>query len=150
MNISYLYFDISGIKYFPFLSNHNWGENPIGRWKLRVETLAPQNIESKRSAMSYGRASEVGHFGLRMYGSNDPNDKNTVEQEKRQQKFAFVPSQSDLETIYKREMAARASVNILQKRDHQNLFNSRQVSSQVTNENQDHSFFGIFRRAFDF
>lgn len=139
-----------GIKYFPFLSVHNWGEDPVGRWKLRLETLKPQNMEAKRSSMLYGEASELGHFGLRLYGTHNPDEKNTVEREKRQRRDAFVPTQRDLESIYKREIAARNSPHVMQKRDYQNLLNARSVSQPMANENQDLSFFGLFRRAFGF
>lgn len=132
-----------GIKYFPFMSVHKWGENPIGRWTLRVETRKPQNRESKKSAMK-NDPGELIYFGLRLYGSyTSKNDKSF---QKRQESNAFVPSKREIEWIYNKELSIRQSPNVMQKRDYQNIIKKRQQPKEDSNE----SFFSIFLKRFHF
>ncbi|CAF3842179.1 unnamed protein product [Rotaria magnacalcarata] len=133
-----------GIKYFPFMSAHKWGESPIGRWTLRMETRSPQNEGSIKSA-SLDDTGEISYFGLRLYGSYASHEeKNNIQ--KRQDSNAFVPTQRELEWIYKRELSIRQSPNVMQKRDYQNVMNERQVSK----ENSEQSLFSSFRKTFGF
>jgi subtilisin-like proprotein convertase family protein len=126
------------------LSVHKWGESPIGRWTLRIETRTPQNRESKKSAIN-NDIGELSYFGLRLYGSYTSNDnKNNVN--KRQESNAFVPTQGEIEWIYKRELSIRESPNVMQKRDYQNLVDKRQRPTEDTNK----SLFSTFRKAFGF
>ncbi|CAF4594129.1 unnamed protein product [Rotaria sp. Silwood1] len=139
------------VEYFPFMSVHHWGESPVGRWTLRIETRKPTNEESMQSALNYGDTGELKYFGLRIYGSYDLNDKNHARSIKREHKFAFIPTQREIELIYKRESAARESPNIMQKRHHQNLIKQRQLRKQNENEAPQHkSYFELFRRTFGF
>ncbi|CAF4662662.1 unnamed protein product, partial [Rotaria magnacalcarata] len=57
-----------------------------------------------------------------------------------------VPTQRELEWIYKRELSIRQSPNVMQKRDYQNVMNERQVSK----ENSEQSLFSSFRKTFGF
>ncbi|CAF3652985.1 unnamed protein product [Rotaria sordida] len=126
------------------MSAHKWGESPIGRWTLRIETRTPQNDGSMKSAMEDGTG-ELSYFGLRLYGTYSTNDeKNNIQ--KRQESNAFLPTQSELEWIYKRELSIRESPNVMQKRDYQNLINERQRRK----ENSDQSLFSTFRKTFGF
>ncbi|CAF2449551.1 unnamed protein product [Rotaria sp. Silwood2] len=126
------------------MSVHKWGESPIGRWTLRIETRAPQSDGSMRSAIE-DSTGELNYFGLRLYGSYSSNDeKNNIQ--KRQESNAFVPTQSELEWIYKRELSIRESPNVMQKREYQSLINERQRRK----ENSDQSLFSSFRRTFGF
>ncbi len=116
-----------------------------------METREPQTMKSRKSASTYDGESELSHFGLRIFGAYDPNEKIDIEREKRNQKLAFVPTQNQIETIYKRELAERESPNLMQKRDYENLRKERQLEKQkksVTGNNQ--SFFELFRRALGF
>ncbi|CAF1145419.1 unnamed protein product [Rotaria sordida] len=140
------------VEYFPFMSVHCWGESPIGRWTLRMETRDPENKESIKSALEYGDVGELSYFGLRIYGSNNPDDQNHEKSMKREHRFSFVPTQNDIELIYKREFAARTSPNIMQKRHYQNFIKQRQIQKQQEKNKiqQDRSYFGFFRRMFGF
>jgi subtilisin-like proprotein convertase family protein len=131
-----------GIRNFPFMSVHKWGESPIGRWTLRIETRVPQNRESKKSAINRD-SGELSYFGLRLYGSYTSND-NKHENQKRQASNAFIPTEQELEWIYKRELSIRETPNVMEKRDYQNLIDERQRRK----ENPDQSLFSTFRRAF--
>jgi hypothetical protein len=126
------------------MSVHKWGESPIGRWTLRIETREPENRDSKKSAAK-SDPGEFAYFGLRLYGSySSEKDKTTVQ--KRQESHAFVPSTRELEWIYQRELSIRQTPNVMQKRDYQNLVNERQVRKA----NPEESLLSSFRRAFGF
>jgi hypothetical protein len=147
-NIFYL-FNILGIKYFPFMSVHHWGEYPIGRWTLRMETRESHNKDSIKSAMTYKGPSELSYFGLRIYGSNDPDKKNDVQREKRNRNLAFTPTENEIHSIYKRELAIRQSPHVIEKRNYDQLLKERQLRKQNEIE-QDESVFQHFRRVFGF
>jgi subtilisin-like proprotein convertase family protein len=127
------------------MSVHKWGESPIGRWTLRIETRTPQNRESERSAIT-NDLGELSYFGLRLYGSYSSNNEQKTNIQKRQESNAFIPTEEELEWIYKRELSIRQSPNVMQKRDYQNLINERQRRK----ENSDQSLFSIFRQKFGF
>lgn len=144
--ISYRDNDVSkkGIKHFPFMSVHKWGESPIGRWTLRIETRTPQNDLSKLSSMT-GDTGELVYFGLRLYGSYSSNeDKNNIQ--KRHESNAFIPTQQELEWIYKRELSIRQSPNVMAKREHQNILHEKQSNK----EDLDQSLLSKFRKKFGF
>jgi subtilisin-like proprotein convertase family protein len=126
------------------MSVHKWGESPIGRWTLRIETRTPQNRESEKSAIT-NDSGELIYFGLRLFGSYSSND-NKNNKQKRQESNAFIPTANELEWIYKRELSIRQSPNVMQKRDYQNVINERQRRK----ENSDESLFSTFRRTFGF
>lgn len=133
------------------MSVHNWGEDPIGRWTLRMETRLPQTEDSINSAFSYEGRSELSYLGLRIYGSNDPGEKDLPLGTRRQQNHAFVPSQEDIHSIYQRELQLRNSPSIMQKRDYEKLLQERRALKQKRDEiDQDQSMFGHFRRVFHF
>lgn len=120
------------------MSVHKWGESPIGRWTLRVETRKPHKETSVKSHM-LDDIGELMHFGLRLFGSYSSNDvKNNIQ--KRQDSNAFVPTQRELEWLYERELSIRESPSVMQKRDYQEVLNKRQVH----NENSDQSLFSTF------
>lgn len=142
---------ILGIKYFPFMTIHNWGEPPTGRWTLRMETRQPQTEESIKSAAALGNTGKLSHFGLLIYGSNDPDQKNFGDSAKLQKKPAFVPTQREITLIYHREIAARQSPNVVQKRNYENLLKQRQVQKQNENDiQQKKSVFELFNSKFHF
>ncbi len=126
------------------MTNHKWGESPIGRWTLRVQTRNPQTSDSKKSAMD--NSGELTHFGLRLFGSNKPGDG----KQKRHDATAFVPSARELELIYKRELSIRESPKVIQKRDYQKLINERR-QHQPPEEHESsntRSIFSTIREAF--
>lgn len=135
-----------GIKFFPFMSVHKWGENPLGRWTLRIETRTPQTSESKRSA-NRNQAGELTYFGLRLYGSYSSSE-NATKYQKRQETNAFVPNERELEWIYKRELSIRDSPNVMQKRDYISSLNQKQQRRKI--DNSDESLFSILRSKFGF
>jgi len=109
---------------------------------LRIETRKPQASTSKTSESTYVDVNELSYFGLRIYGSTDPDKINKAELKKRDQTTAYVPSKREIEETYKDEMEKRATPNIMQKRDYEkqkkNLYQ------------EDLSFLGIFRRVVAF
>ena len=123
---------------------HKWGESPVGRWILRVETRTPQTRESRRTAVE-NEAGELSYFGLRLFGSYAGNN-GTGQYQKRQETNSFVPSEREIEWIYKRELSIRESPKVMQKRDYQNLINEREQRV----ENVDQSLFSTFRKKFGF
>ncbi len=126
------------------MSVHKWGETPIGRWTLRIETRTPQTRESRKTSIK-NDLGELIYFGLRLYGSYTSNNgKNNFQ--KRQETNSFVPSESEIEWIYKRELSIRESPNVMQKRDYQNLINERQRRKDTS----DQSLFSTFRKKFGF
>ena len=144
-------FDDLGVKYFPFMSVHHWGEYPIGVWILTIETREPKTSESDKSAKQYKEIGELSYFGLRIYGSHDPTEKDDAEREKRETQQAYVPSKRALQEMYLRETAARISPNMMKKRDHQVLLKEKQIQQEILNKKaEDQSWFSLFRRAFSF
>lgn len=133
-----------GIRYFPFMSVHKWGENPIGRWTLRIETREPQNRDGRKSALR-NPDGVVNHFGLRLFGTYG-SEKSNQTMDKREATTAFVPSASELKWIYNRELAIRKDPNVMKKRDYQNLI-KREKSS---NEGDSSSILSSFIRKFHF
>jgi hypothetical protein len=150
-NISYASVYILDVKYFPFLTNHNWDEPPEGRWTLRIETRRLHDSQSEGSSLTTKDLGELSHFGLRIYGSYDPVEKKDSQKEKRNKNYAFIPTQSEIESIYKRELAARESPNIMQKRDYQNLLKEKQLrKKQDQIVKKDQSIFALVRQFFGF
>ena len=135
---------ILGTKHFPFMSVHKWGENPLGRWTLRVETRTPQTRESRRTALE-NEAGELIYFGLRLFGSYTSAN-GTSQHQKRQESSSFVPNEREIQWIYKRELSIRESPRVMQKRDYQNLINERQQQTDVVGQ----SLFSTFRKKFGF
>lgn len=126
------------------MSAHKWGESPIGRWTLRIETREPQTRESRRSAMA-NSIGELSYFGIRLYGSYTSNNvKNSIQ--KRHQSNAFVPTSREIEWIYERELSIRETPNVLKKRDYTNLLNERQHAKEIEKP----SVFSSFREKFGF
>jgi len=54
------------------MSAHKWGESPIGRWTLRVESRTPKTRDSQRSAIE-NEPGELTYFGLRLFGTYSSN-----------------------------------------------------------------------------
>lgn len=135
---------ILGAKHFPFMTVHKWGESPLGRWILRVETRSPQTRESRRTAEE-NEVGELSYFGLRLFGSYTGNN-GTDQHQKRQESNSFVPSEREIEWIYKRELSIRDSPKVMQKRDYQNLLNEREQRIDTP----DQSLFSTFRKKFGF
>ena len=130
------------------MSVHHWDENPIGLWTLRMETREPQNRYSKISASLFENPSEISYFGLRIYGSKDLDEKNDVQREKRNRNLAFTPSEAEIQSIYKREIALRQSPHVLAKRDYDQLVKERQL--RKLEDQQNGSVFQRFRQIFGF
>ncbi|CAF2019698.1 unnamed protein product [Rotaria magnacalcarata] len=144
-------FTDEGIKHFPFMSLHHWGESPTGSWKLRIETRQPQTEEARQSAFDYGDKGQLGHFGLLIYGSNSPDQMNSNGETMQSPKLAFAPTQDEIKVMYKRELAVRQSPNIIQKRNYQNLLKEGKFQKPIDNTNPENdSIFELFRKRFGF
>ena len=139
-----------GIKYFPFLTIHNWGESPLGRWLLRVESRRPQSLAAEQSAMAHPTG-EISHFGLRIYGSRDVHEKKEQSQAARDPSYAFAPSKRQLESMFEREQTSRTLPHVMQKRAYQQLLKVRHAS-QVSGDGkiEERSIFDRFRKVFHF
>lgn len=99
------------IKYFPFMTIFNWGESPIGKWKLIIETRGRRDktLENKGSLNS---------FSLKFFGYKKLVSKEHKEQQKKRELNlrAFVPSNEILEKIYNSELKLSKQTRIINKR----------------------------------
>ena len=136
-----------GIKYFPFITIHNWGESPLGRWILRVESRLPQSPAAEQSATDQPTG-EISHFGLRIYGSHDVHKKEQRPHTVRDLSYAFAPSKRQLESMFEREQASRSLPNVMQKRAYQQLLDARQVEDNGAMQSR--TIFDQFRSIFHF
>ncbi len=99
------------IKYFPFMTIFNWGESPIGKWKLIIETRARRDktLENEGSLNSFS----LKFFGYKKVVSNEHRE----QQKKRELNLrAFVPSNEILEKIYNSELKLSRQTRIINKR----------------------------------
>lgn len=126
------------------MSVHKWGESPLGHWTLLVETREPQNRESRKSAKE-NEEGVINYFGLRLYGTHGSEKANETIT-KRHETTAFIPSATELEQLYHRELSRREFSNVMKKRHYQNLLDKRENSK----ETQDQSILSSFLRKFNF
>jgi subtilisin-like proprotein convertase family protein len=84
----------------------NWGESPIGKWKLKIETR-PRRDKSKENV------GHLDHFSVNFFGF-----KNTQRINKRftEKTRAFIPSNDIIEKIYKTELDLSRETIIINKR----------------------------------
>ncbi|CAF0883079.1 unnamed protein product [Adineta steineri] len=135
-----------GIRNFPFLTNHNWDEHPVGRWTLRVETRKPQTSESEQSAMLYRDIGALNHFSLRIFGSHQRENKKEDQHAKRKNAFAYVPTQDEIESMYEREFAVRKSPNVMLKRNYHKLSEEQEIEKRTSMQSSmDQSIWGKIR-----
>lgn len=108
--LSYRKNDLSekGIKHFPFMTVFNWGESPLGKWKLVVETR-PRRDKSKSNK------GKLDQFGLTLFGykSRLPSRLNKRLAHKSR---AFIPSSEVIEKIYNSELRLSRQTRIIHKR----------------------------------
>lgn len=94
------------IKYFPFMTVFNWGESPLGEWKLIIETR-PRRDKSKENV------GHLEHFSMNFFGFKNPQRLNKRFSEKSR---AFIPSNEIIEKIYKTELGLSRETTIINKR----------------------------------
>jgi subtilisin-like proprotein convertase family protein len=98
-----------GIKYFPFMTVFNWGESPIGKWTLVIESKSSNSIIENYGSIDY--------FALKLFGtvknSSDTEYERMLEEKKI--KTAFLPSLNDLKSIYDEEKYLSHNPRILKK-----------------------------------
>jgi len=97
-----------GIENFPFMTVFNWGESPVGKWRLITETLK----HSDKTVYT----GEIERFELNFFGFTIPSD--NVKSIKRSQSLtrAFIPSENRIKRIYESEMKLRSETSIIHKR----------------------------------
>lgn len=95
-----------GIKNFPFMTVFNWGESPIGKWKLIIEP---------RSRLD-GKVNEgkLEHFSFKFYGFKKLNQSRNKRLAHKTR--AFIPSNEIIEKIYNSELRLSRQTRIIHKR----------------------------------
>jgi subtilisin-like proprotein convertase family protein len=96
---------VKGIKKFPFMTLHNWGESPIGIWRLIIETRDNNQIDNKGLLIDYS---------LIFYGTI--NDENSKTKRSLNQKRAFRPDNDEIIKMYRKELKKSKKLNIKNKR----------------------------------
>ena len=97
-----------GFKYFPFMTLFNWGELPVGKWKLI--------IESKSKEDQTPNTGHIEHFSLIFYGTKSVGSKNLNKRYFDRNSRAFVPSSDDIKRIYDAELKLKDETKIVHKR----------------------------------
>ena len=107
-----------GVLYFPFMSVFNWGESPVGVWKLRIQTRTKPGQPSN--------SGRIGHFSLTLFGTQTtPTTANGHKrfasasghaQQQQNFKRAYVPDFEDLKDIYDNELKSSRQVRLVNKR----------------------------------
>ncbi|CAF0806074.1 unnamed protein product [Didymodactylos carnosus] len=134
-----------GINYFPFLTAHKWGESPIGRWVLLIETRRSTHWTDDQDV----DGGALTYFGLKMYGSTTPDSK--LDRSKRSGTDGFRPSDTEIEWIYKRELSIRDKPNVLQSRQYQQIRSQNKRTDEIKKDEQEgRSVFSSFQRIFHF
>jgi subtilisin-like proprotein convertase family protein len=119
--LSYRKHDFSnkGAKFFPFMTVFNWGESPIGKWTLIIESKS-RNEEQPNS----GR---IEYFSLKLFGTtiisnknSDSNFKSTddkvVSRYLDRSDSAFIPTFSELKNIYTEEKKLSRQTRIIERK----------------------------------
>jgi subtilisin-like proprotein convertase family protein len=126
---------------------HHWGESPIGRWTLRIESRLPTNENIVLSAIKHD-VGELKYFGLRLFGSYRIDDNNANQASTG---TAFAPTADEIETIYRKELDTRRSPQVIAKRHYQDLIKQTQLETTETDDKKEYrSLFELFQRQFDF
>ncbi len=97
--------------FFPFMTIFNWGESPLGKWKLIIEARTRTGAKENQG--------KIDHFAMNFYGFKNTNEiglKKRLTETNR----AFVPSSNELVKIYKRELKSSRQSQII----HKKLFES--------------------------
>jgi subtilisin-like proprotein convertase family protein len=84
----------------------NWGESPVGKWKLIIESRTKEN--------SMRNSGKIEYFSLVFYGTRNTN----VEVKKRyaDQIKAYVPTPEHVKRIYNVELKLSRQTRIVHKR----------------------------------
>jgi subtilisin-like proprotein convertase family protein len=97
-----------GVRYFPFMTLFNWGESPIGKWKLIIE-----GKDKEDNTPNTGR---IEHFSLIFYGTKSVESKNRNKRYFDRNSRAFVPTSNDVKRIYDVELKLKDQTKIVHKR----------------------------------
>ncbi len=87
----------------------NWGEPPIGKWTLVIESKSSNSIIENYGSIDY--------FALKLFGTVKNSSDNEYERmlEEKKIKTAFLPSLNDLKSIYDEEKYLSHNPRILKK-----------------------------------
>ncbi len=96
-----------GISFFPFMTLFNWGESPIGRWTLVIESKSSNSIID-----NYGM---IDFFALKMFGTVKYKNKLARVVDENKHKNAFLPTLDELKNIYNEEKYLSHNPRILSK-----------------------------------
>lgn len=98
--------DKTGIKDFPFMTVFNWGENPLNKWRLIIETLEDTENSKKIGSLD---SFELILYGFKMQvGENNGEKKNQV---------AYIPEEEHIKKIFDSEYKKSREPEIVHKRD---------------------------------
>lgn len=92
------------IEYFPFMTVFNWGESPIGKWILIVETRSRFT-----KIPNYG---QINFLALRLFGTTRSLQERDLDETPSE---AYAPSVEDIKIIYQTETELARNVRILPK-----------------------------------
>ena len=125
------------------MSLHHWRKFQMGYvWK----PITTQS-EIQMSACEYKDIAELSYFGFHIHGTFNHDDKTDGKPKERGQNFVFVPTQDEIESIYKRELVAHDSPHVMQQRSYQYLIKQRRIPKQNDHGIQHHQ---SFRQVFGF
>ena len=98
-----------GIKYFPFMTVFNWGESPIGKWTLVIESKSSSSIVENYGSIDY--------FALKLFGTVKDSNENEYERMLNEKKIktASLPTLEELKNIYNEEKYLSHNSRILKK-----------------------------------
>lgn len=114
-----------GIEFFPYMTVYNWGESPVGKWRLIVE---PQEAGSKKLAGS------IDSFSLNFFGFKRP-DMARSQRSSGASARAYVPSEEHLKRIYEEEVKNSQEPRIVHKRVFDSNPELRSVLKRQNNQN---------------
>lgn len=94
-----------GTEFFPFMTTHNWGESPLGKWRLIIEPKA-SDIELKGS---------IDYFSINFYGFKLTTSKISSKRSHGLSK-SYKPSSTHIRNIYDHEFEQSRASKIVHKR----------------------------------
>jgi subtilisin-like proprotein convertase family protein len=97
-----------GVNYFPFMTLFNWGESPIGQWKLIIETRTRNDTTEKYTG-------SLDYLSLVFYGSKKSQEPKKRFVDQLQQK-AYIPTAQEVVKMYDTEIKVAREARIIDKR----------------------------------
>jgi subtilisin-like proprotein convertase family protein len=124
--LSYRRNDMSseGAQFFPYMTVFNWGESPVGKWRLIVE--AHENEKELSGS--------IDSFSLNFFGFKKPKASSSKRSNEMNVK-AYIPSDNHLEKIYEEEVKNAEDTRIVHKRVFDSQPELREAIKRANNQN---------------